>query len=108
MIENKEHIILALQLINSNGETSFLVNLGYTYSEIAKTIGYLRRKKYIDFKSGKLFLTQDGVSLLLTLNAELNRKGISKFISPLLQYQTEKLDIFDVYFPMKKIEIERE
>lgn len=61
MIENKEHTILALQLINSNGDTSFLLSLGYDYSEIAKFIGFLRRKKYVDFKSGTLSLTEEGI-----------------------------------------------
>ena len=36
------------------------------------------------------------------LNNELNRKDISSFVSPLLQYKIEKINKFDIYLPIIK------
>ncbi len=100
MIQNIEHIILTLQLVNSNGNTNFLLTLGYDFVEISKFISLLRKKKYIEFKSGHLKLTESGRLYLNDLNKELNRKGLDKNISPLIQYKTDKMDKFEVYFPI--------
>ncbi len=102
MIENKEHIILVLQLINSNGNTSFLEALGYDFAQIAKFLGILRKKKYVDFIKGGLKLTSLGKQYLDELNTELNRKGVSRYISPLLQYKIEKSNKFEIYLPIVK------
>lgn len=102
MIDNKEHIILTLQLIGSNGNTSFLENLGYDYAQIAKFISSLRKKKYVDFVKDGLVLTPLGKEYLFDLNNELNRKGVSSLISPLLHCKIEKIDKFDVYLPLVK------
>jgi hypothetical protein len=102
MIENKEHIVLVLQLINSKGNTSFLETLGYEFSEIAKYLGFLRKKKYLDFVKGGLQLTTLGKQYLDDLNKELNRKGVSKYISPLMQHRIERSDKFEIYLPVLK------
>lgn len=102
MIENKEHTILILQLINSNGNTNFLEKLGYSFDEIAKFISNLRKEKFVDFNKESLQLTTLGKQHLYKLNKDLNRKGLSMFISPLMQYRIKKSDKFDVYLPILK------
>lgn len=97
--------ILLLQIIKVNGSVESLMKIGYDYVQIADDIIKFRQENVIRGVGDDISLTEKGEKLLKSLNSKLNRKGLSKWISPKMDDKIETIGIFDIYLPPKKLKI---
>lgn len=93
-------IILLLQLIKKNGNIDNLVGNELTYSDVASMVSSLLDDGFIEFSDKGVHVTISGEIFMSSINKELKRKNIEKFISPQDEYLFEaKNDLFDIYLP---------
>lgn len=90
---------MLLHLIKRNGNVYNLVNEGYDFAQITRTLRGLKNDNYVEYFYHDIYLTQKGEDKIHSLNKELNRRGSDRWISPLDTYKIDKMDKYDIYLP---------
>lgn len=101
MAKDDEFIILLLQIINNNGNVNNLIQNGYSYSQILSKIEKLFNQNYVELLDNRYVLTKLGNKYLCNLNNKLGRKGLYKYVSPELKYRKKKMNINEIYIPLR-------
>lgn len=95
-----EEQILLLQLIKNNGNIDQLIINPGSHNLIFKMINDFRNRGFIKY-GPSITLSNKGEQYLLSLNKQLNRKGLYKYISRQLYYTIQPINSDDIYVPLK-------
>lgn len=97
---NDDRLTLTLlQIIRVNGNSSFLLNQGYTVYSLSKQIDMLKREGYLSIGADKLTITKKGASLFYILNKRLGKRGLYRFLGTDQSYKNTPIPIDEVYVP---------
>lgn len=97
-------LLFILHAIKYNLSTDQLDKLGLTYSQIAKLIKEATEQEYIESdEKFRLKLTQSGEEKYIELTKKVFPDVNKTWLYPNEEYRIDKMDIFDVYLPKRKI-----
>ena len=100
-MKDQNHKLLLLKIIKFNGDITPLLKLEYDYAQIAKLIQAEIADNNAEYKSGNLFLTDKGNSLISAL--EKSRKpGSTSWIEPEVASKITSIKKDFIYLPNKK------
>lgn len=97
------HKIMFLQIIRVNGRVDYLINNGFSFSEINKFIEDLRIQGYVVGSGSSLSLSVKGNKLFQYLCKKENLRGLYKSFYTDDIYRSIKMEIDEVYVPNIRI-----
>lgn len=101
-MNDDERLMLLLQTIRVNGNTIYLLEHGYTLSELAKDIDSMKEQGLVENKDQELFLTKKGEAFFYRKNREMGRKGLYRYTSRMFSLKDEPMPLNKVYVPYKR------
>lgn len=101
-MNDDEKLLMLLQVSRVNGNTWYLLEQGYTLTELTNQMGILKKQGLLLLNDNKLQLSEDGERLFQTLNKKLGRRGVYKYLSPDYTRRNEPVSIDQVYVPPYK------
>lgn len=97
-----ELMMLLLQTIRVNGNSIYLLEHGYTLSELARDIDSLKEQGLVKSVDQNLSLTKKGESYFYKMNNGLGRKGLYRYTSSMFSLKDEPMPLNEVYVPYKR------
>lgn len=91
--------VTILRIVRNNTNVDFLINDGFSYSDLMKIISDLKKNGLVRDYLGRLELTNNGSKELDRLEKELKFGNVEKLIIPDYKYFIAKIGINDVYLP---------
>lgn len=94
-------LLVILHTVSRKASTLGLIDMGYTYSQIALFISEATRLGYLVQNNEDLELTDDGISKLFELMEKLKIKKENQWILPQYSYRTQPIGKYDIVMPDK-------
>ena len=101
-MNDDERLLMLLQISRVNGNTWYLLQQGYSLTELTTQIENLKKQGLLVLVDNRLKLTEEGERLFQTLNKKLGRRGLYKYLSPDYTRKNEPVSIDQVYVPPYK------
>ncbi len=101
-MNDDEKLLMLLQVSRVNGNTWYLLEQGYTLTELTNQMEILKKQGLLLLNDNKLQLSEEGERLFQTLNKKLGRRGVYKYLSPDYTRRNEPVSIDQVYVPPYK------
>jgi len=101
-MKDDELVMLLLQTIRVNGNTIYLLEHGYTLSELARDIDFLKEQGLVKSVEQVLSLTKKGETFFYNKNKEFGRKGLYRYTSRMFSLKDEPMPLNEVYVPYKR------
>lgn len=103
-MNDDEKLLMLLQVSRVNGNTWYLLEQGYTLTELTNQMEILKKQGLLLLNDNKLQLSEEGERLFQTLNKKLGRRGVYKYLSPDYTRRNEPVSIDQVYVtPYKRV-----
>lgn len=109
MKDNKEQILLLLQIAKTNGNVMTLVRNGMELSKLSRLISTLSKHGILCVGNDFVELTSKGEDYLKQIAKSLGKKGLYVYFGVEVGYRNSiKISTEDIYIPTKRMKRKRQ
>jgi predicted transcriptional regulator len=109
MKDNKEQILLLLQIAKTNGNVMTLVRNGMELSKLSRLISTLSKHGILCVGNDFVELTSKGEDYLKQIAKSLGKKGLYAYLGVEVGYRNSiKISTEDIYIPTKRMKRKRQ